>query len=119
MKGARALKAGDIAESIWVKGDTYRLEKAKGKTESDLFTYYAEIERVVDGDTIIAQVDLGFGVTTLLPPFKSSNTTSLFSSSLHFRFGICCPFHARWFLYYPRSNYIRGLAGSECNEQYI
>lgn len=65
MRGATALKAGDIAKSIWVKGDTYRLEKAKGKTtESDLFTYYAEIERVVDGDTIIAQVDLGFGVTT-------------------------------------------------------
>jgi len=64
MRGRTALKAGDIAESIWVKGDTYRLEKAKGKTESDLFTYYAEIERVVDGDTIIAQVDLGFGVTT-------------------------------------------------------
>ncbi len=64
MKGVDSLKAGDIAESIWAGGDTYRLKKAAGKTEKDLFAYYAEVERVVDGDTIIVQVDLGFGITT-------------------------------------------------------
>ena len=64
MEGIDGLKAGDMCESIWVRGDTYRLKKAAARTEQDLYTYYAEIERVVDGDTIIAHVDLGFGITT-------------------------------------------------------
>ena len=64
MKGAENLKAGEIAVSEWVKADTYRLAKAAGGTEADLFTYYAYIERVVDGDTLLVQVDLGFGLWT-------------------------------------------------------
>lgn len=40
----------------------YRLETYKGETEI-LYTYGAQIERVVDGDTVIAHVDLGFGLT--------------------------------------------------------
>jgi len=40
----------------------YRLETYKGETEI-LYTYGARIERVVDGDTVIAHVDLGFGLT--------------------------------------------------------
>ncbi|MBI3306943.1 MAG: thermonuclease family protein [Candidatus Omnitrophica bacterium] len=64
MKGAENLKAGDIALSEWVSGDTYRLVKAPGKTAANLFTYYAYIERVVDGDTLLVQVDLGFGEWT-------------------------------------------------------
>ena len=85
MKGAENFKAGDIVVSEWVKADTYRLVKAAGKTEADLqrrtapslgagdavvaqpvqlFAYYAYIERVVDGDTLLVQVDLGFGEWT-------------------------------------------------------
>ena len=64
MKGAASLKAGDIAVSEWVEGDTYRLTKAPDKTAASLFTYYAYIERVVDADTLFVQVDLGFGWTT-------------------------------------------------------
>ena len=46
------------------------MEFAKGKlkssdrTEADLFTYEAYIYKVLDGDTIMAVVDLGFGITT-------------------------------------------------------
>ena len=64
MKGAASLRAGDIAVSEWVEGDTYRLTKAPDKTAASLFTYYAYIERVVDADTLFVQVDLGFGWTT-------------------------------------------------------
>lgn len=64
MKGAEGLRAGEIVVSEWVEGDTYRLKRASGKIEADLFTYYAFIERAVDGDTVIAEVDLGFGCST-------------------------------------------------------
>ncbi len=64
MKGAASLKAGDIALSEWVEGDVYRLNKTAGKTDANLFTYDAYIERVVDGDTLFVQVDLGFGFWT-------------------------------------------------------
>ena len=62
-----------------MKGDTYRLVKpdlqrrtaptlsadAAALAQSvQVFTYYAYIERVVDGDTLLVQVDLGFGVWT-------------------------------------------------------
>lgn len=64
MKGAENLKAGDMVVSEWVEGDRYRLKKAAGKTDANLFTYYAYIERVVDGDSLLVQVDLGFGCWT-------------------------------------------------------
>lgn len=64
MKGAAGLKAGDIVKSEWIEGDSYRLVKAPDKTEADLFTFYAYVERIVDGDTLRAQVDQGFGVWT-------------------------------------------------------
>lgn len=64
MKGAANSKAGDIAVSEWVEGDTYRLNKVAGKTDANLFTYHAYIEKVVDADTLLVQVDLGFGLWT-------------------------------------------------------
>lgn len=67
MKSAGNFKAGEIAVSEWVAGDGYRLVKpaaAEALQPSQLFTYYAYLERIVDGDTILVQVDLGFGVWT-------------------------------------------------------
>ncbi len=43
--------------------DSYILKKSS-KTIADLFTFIAYIERVIDGDTLIAQVDLGFSFWT-------------------------------------------------------
>ena len=42
----------------------YRLETCQGETQR-LYTYGAAIDRVVDGDTLVARVDLGFGLVTL------------------------------------------------------
>lgn len=64
MKGADHFKAGDIAASEWLEADTYRLVKPASASETALFTYQAYIERVVDGDTLRVQVDLGFGLWT-------------------------------------------------------
>ena len=64
MKGAENFKAADIVASQWVEADTYRLVKSPENTEAALFTYQAFIERVVDGDTLLVQVDLGFGLWT-------------------------------------------------------
>src|SRR3989338_1632574 len=64
MKGAENFKAADIVASQWMEADTYRLVKSPENTEAALFTYQAFIERVVDGDTLLVQVDLGFGLWT-------------------------------------------------------
>jgi endonuclease YncB( thermonuclease family) len=37
--------------------------KAPEKTTKDLFTYQASVLRVVDGDTLYVEIDLGFGIT--------------------------------------------------------
>ena len=45
-------------------GGRFRPENAihaTKRTENDLYTYKAAVERVVDGDTIIVKIDLGFG----------------------------------------------------------
>ncbi len=63
MRGADKFKAGDIVESKWIKDDLYSLHSSRS-AESGLFTFYAYIERVIDGDTLFAQVDLGFGEWT-------------------------------------------------------
>ena len=34
--------------------------RATKLTESDLYTYKAYIEKVVDGDTLLVEIDLGF-----------------------------------------------------------
>ena len=63
MRGAEKFKAGDLVESKWVKEDSYSLHAAL-TGEAALFTYFAYIERVADGDTLLVQVDLGFGQWT-------------------------------------------------------
>jgi len=48
----------DIVESVKTASD-YRL-KASGATSKDIYTHKAFVEEVVDGDTIWANIDLGF-----------------------------------------------------------
>lgn len=67
MKGAAQFKAGDIVTSQWIADDAYKLGAVSSSSppaEALLFTYYAYIEKVVDGDTLRVQVDLGFGQWT-------------------------------------------------------
>ncbi len=61
------LKVGDIIESVLREvrktvfaRPKYDLVKSE-RTPADLFTYHAWVLRVVDGDTLRVQVDLGFG----------------------------------------------------------
>lgn len=59
-------KEGDIVESTMSDtkaADTYALTKSS-QNETNLFTFKAYIERVVDGDTLVVQVDLGFSLWT-------------------------------------------------------
>ena len=57
---SKGFKEGALIESVkGLKGE-YSIRATK-RTEKDLFTYKAAVERVVDGDTIIAKIDLGFG----------------------------------------------------------
>lgn len=54
------LKAGTLIESVWDETkEDYQILKS-GRSESELFTYKAMIEYVVDGDTLRVKVDLGF-----------------------------------------------------------
>lgn len=52
--------AGEIMESV-KKGDGFALKKSK-RTEKELHTYKAYLNRVVDGDTLHVTLDLGFGI---------------------------------------------------------
>lgn len=51
-------KESDIIESRKKDGDYGII--ASSRKEADLFTYKAFVERVVDGDTLIVKIDLGF-----------------------------------------------------------
>jgi endonuclease YncB( thermonuclease family) len=53
---------GDIVESC-PKEDSYRFIKS-GRTQRDLYTYLAYVEKVVDGDTLKVRIDLGFDTWT-------------------------------------------------------
>ena len=53
-------KDGDIVQLV--KG---KLKKSESLKEQDLYTFEAEVIRVLDGDTFAASVDLGFGFTTV------------------------------------------------------
>jgi len=68
MKSAAKFKAGDIVQSKWIKNDSYQLsaltQDSRLSPQNSLFTFNAYIERVVDGDTLLVQVDLGFGEWT-------------------------------------------------------
>ncbi len=64
--GRHGFKEGDIVESTASDTkayDTYALTKSS-QNEKNLFTFKAYIERVVDGDTLVVQVDLGFSLWT-------------------------------------------------------
>ncbi len=52
-------KEGDIAESFRGERGEYSIT-ASERTKNDLFTYKAFVERVVDADTLIVKIDLGF-----------------------------------------------------------
>lgn len=58
-ESAKGFRDGSLIESKWEKEEGYSVHATK-RTESDLFTYKAFIERVVDGDTVIVKIDLGF-----------------------------------------------------------
>ena len=57
---AKGFKEGSLIESVRGDEGEYSIRVTK-RTERDLYTYKASVERVVDGDTIIAKIDLGFG----------------------------------------------------------
>jgi len=58
------LKAESIIESVWDEAkEDYRITKS-ARDESQLYTYKAVIERIVDGDTLRVKVDLGFDIWT-------------------------------------------------------
>ena len=59
---AKGFRNGLLIESVR-KEKKYSVQPTK-RTESDLFTYKAFVERVVDGDTMIVKVDLGFETRT-------------------------------------------------------
>ncbi|MFA7254863.1 MAG: DUF1016 N-terminal domain-containing protein [Candidatus Omnitrophota bacterium] len=69
---SRKFKAGDIISSAKDAKGNYALKTpspnplpgGEDKGEEALFTYQAEVEKVVDGDTLRVVVDLGFGFKT-------------------------------------------------------
>lgn len=54
-------EAGQIVEGVPSKnsGKSFRVVSSK-RTEADLYTYRARVERVVDADTLLVWIDLGF-----------------------------------------------------------
>jgi endonuclease YncB( thermonuclease family) len=57
-KSSKTFKENQIIESK-CKNQKFFIREST-HTETDLFTYKATIERVVDGDTLIVKIDLGF-----------------------------------------------------------
>lgn len=55
-----AFKEGDIVESR-PKDDAYKFYKTD-RTAKDLYTYAADIEKIIDGDTLKVRFDLGFNI---------------------------------------------------------
>lgn len=55
----KGLKAGQIIESTKDDNDEYSVSASKRK-DTALFTYKAYVERVIDGDTLYVDIDLGF-----------------------------------------------------------
>lgn len=56
-------KAGDVLK-IQKQGKSWSFEKTKLPKSSDLYFYFGEIERVIDGDTILVKLELGFNLIT-------------------------------------------------------
>ena len=57
--GSRGLKENQSFESVRSESGDYSIAASK-RTKDDLFTYKAFVERVVDADTLIVKIDLGF-----------------------------------------------------------
>jgi len=59
------LAKGKIDNTVIVESrkdnDTYSLVLSR-KSKEDIFTYKALVERVIDGDTLLANIDVGFGI---------------------------------------------------------
>ncbi len=60
--GVRQFKDATIVKSVRDKKGAYSLEKAEGADETKLYTYKAFVERVIDGDTVKVEIDLGFKI---------------------------------------------------------
>lgn len=61
-QGLKRFKLGEIVESE--KTDQgYNIRKSQHK-ENSLYTFKAKVLRVVDGDTLLVRIDLGFGICT-------------------------------------------------------
>ncbi|MBI4208603.1 MAG: thermonuclease family protein [Deltaproteobacteria bacterium] len=58
----KPLQEGDIVTAHQDTRNHFQLQKALDLTSEELFTYPATVEKVVDGDTLRAQIDLGFGI---------------------------------------------------------
>ncbi|WP_081104214.1 DUF1016 N-terminal domain-containing protein [Leptospira weilii] len=56
-------KIGDIVQ-IEKQNRSWTLSKSKSVHVSELYFYFGEIERVIDGDTILVKFELGFNVIT-------------------------------------------------------
>ncbi|EMO64556.1 PF06250 domain protein [Leptospira borgpetersenii serovar Pomona str. 200901868] len=54
-------KTDDILE-IHKQGKSWNIKKTKIPKSSDLYFYFGEIERIIDGDTILVKLQLGFNV---------------------------------------------------------
>ncbi len=59
--GKFSFKEGELV----TRTDGSTLQSAQNASASDLYTYNAYVTRVLDGDTVSAIVDLGFGITTV------------------------------------------------------
>ena len=60
---SKSFKAGDLVESLKTGEGLYKLQKTNNAPDT-LYVYRAQIEKIVDGDTLRVVVDLGFDTTT-------------------------------------------------------
>ena len=60
----KKLASGDLATTVKDRSGIYSLRKAMRQDPEFLFAYQAYVERVIDGDTLKVQIDLGFGILT-------------------------------------------------------
>ncbi|MDA9101267.1 DUF1016 N-terminal domain-containing protein [Omnitrophica bacterium] len=68
IKAGTIVKTGNVTAGIRLCQPGTRREVScsiqSGATIKDLFTYRADVYRVIDGDTVWARIDLGFGIRT-------------------------------------------------------
>ncbi len=61
MNDALHLQGGYLIKSI-KRADGYTINRCRNDNREKLYTYQAAIKRVVDGDTLSAHIDVGFGI---------------------------------------------------------